>query len=192
MAETASGRFQMDRRSLVKGLGLGAVGLISAPVLAACSTGGSSGGSSGGSGSGGGGGSLTFGSNASDPTPKQAYAAFVKAFEAKSKDKVTTNTTNHNDFQDKITNYLQGSPDDAFTWFAGYRMRYYAKKGLVGDVSDVWSKIGGNYSDALKKASTGDDGKQYFVPNYNYPWGFFYRKSFWADNGWTCPPPSTI
>ncbi|HEY8318728.1 MAG TPA: ABC transporter substrate-binding protein [Amnibacterium sp.] len=185
MAETASGRFQMDRRSLVKGLGLGAVGLISAPVLAACSTGGSSSGSSGGSG--GGGGSLTFGSNASDPTPKQAYAAFVSAFEKKSKDKVTVNTSDHNGFQDKISNYLQGSPDDAFTWFAGYRMRYYAKKGLVADVSDVWAKIGSNFSDGLKAASTGEDGKQYFVPNYNYPWGFFYRKSFWADNGWTVP-----
>jgi len=183
MAEAGSGRFLMDRRSLVKGLGLGAVGLISAPVLAACSTGSSSGGSS----SGGGGGSLTFGSNASDPVPKKAYAAFVTAFEKKSKDKVTTNTTTHNDFQDKITNYLQGSPDDAFTWFAGYRMRYYAKKGLVADINDVWSKIGSNYSDALKKASTGDDGKQYFVPNYNYPWGFFYRKSFWSDNGWAVP-----
>jgi multiple sugar transport system substrate-binding protein len=66
-------------------------------------------------------------------------------------------------------------------------MRYYAKKGLVADVSDVWSKIGGNYSDALKKASTGDDGKQYFVPNYNYPWGFFYRKSVWQSNGWEVP-----
>ena len=109
------------------------------------------------------------------------------AFEKKSKDKVTTNTSDHNGFQDKITNYLQGSPDDAFTWFAGYRMRYYAKKGLVADISDVWDKIGGNFSSALKKASTGNDGKQYFVPNYNYPWGFFYRKSFWAEKGYQVP-----
>ena len=34
----------------------------------------------------------------------------------------------------------------------------------------MWDKIGGNFSDAIKKASTGDDGKQYFVPLYNYPW----------------------
>jgi multiple sugar transport system substrate-binding protein len=25
------------------------------------------------------------------------------------------------------------------------------------------------------------------VPNYNYPWGFFYRKSFWAEKGYNVP-----
>ena len=34
-----------------------------------------------------------------------------------------------------------------------------------------------NFTDSFKKASTGDDGKQYFVPFYNYPWAVFYRKS---------------
>lgn len=171
---------QLSRRGLLTGIGVGALGLIAIPTLAGCAP----------SSSGGGGaatGSLTFGSNASDPVPKKAYAAFVSAFEKKSKDKVTVNTSDHNSFQNKITNYLQGSPDDAFTWFAGYRMRYYAGKGLVGDVSDVWDKIGSNFSSALKKASTADDGKQYFVPNYNYPWGFFYRKSFWAEKGYQIP-----
>ena len=187
MAAMPSGRFEIDRRSLIRTGGLGAVSLAGVGLLAACSTGGSGGGGTGGGSGGGGGGSLTFGSNASDATPKAAYAAFTAAFTKKTKDKVTTNVSDHNSFQDKITNYLQGSPDDAFTWFAGYRMQYIAAKGLVGDVSDVWSKIGGNYSDALKKASTGADGKQYFVPNYNYPWGFFYRKSVWAKNGWEVP-----
>ncbi|MFZ7089026.1 ABC transporter substrate-binding protein [Curtobacterium sp. RRHDQ10] len=173
---------QFSRRGLLSGIGAGAIGLLVAPTLASCSTGGGS--STGGSGKTG---SLTFGSNASDPIPKQAYAAFVSAFEKKSSDKVTINTSDHNGFQNKITNYLQGSPDDAFTWFAGYRMRYYAKKGLVADVSDVWDKIGDNFTPALKKASTADDGKQYFVPNYNYPWGFFYRKSLWAEKGYEIP-----
>jgi multiple sugar transport system substrate-binding protein len=180
MARMPSGRFEIDRRSLIRTAGLGAVSLAGVGLLAACSTSGSGGSSSGG-------GTVTFGSNASDAVPKAGYATFVKDFEKKSKDKVTINTSDHNSFQDKITNYLQGSPDDAFTWFAGYRMQYIAKKGLVGDVSDVWDKVGSNYSSALKKASTGADGKQYFVPNYNYPWGFFYRKSLWQDNGWTVP-----
>ena len=180
MVAMGSERFQIDRRSLIRGAGLGAVGLAGSSLLAACSGGGSGSGS-------GGGGSLSFGSGSSDPVPKKAYADFVSAFEKKSKDKVTINTSDHNGFQEKIQNYLQGSPDDAFTWFAGYRMQYLAKKQLVGDVSDVWSKVGDNYSDALKKASTAEDGKQYFIPNYNYPWGFFYRKSFWQSNGWEVP-----
>ena len=176
-----NGRFPLDRRSLVKGFGLGAVGLAGTGLLAACSGAGAGGGGSSG------GGSLTFGTGASDPVPKKAYADFVSAFQKKSKDTVKINTSDHNSFQEKIQNYLQGSPDDAFTWFAGYRMQYLAKKGLVGDVTDVWSKVGSNYSDALKKASTAEDGKQYFVPNYNYPWGFFYRKSVWQSNGWEVP-----
>jgi len=168
-------------------MGLGAVGLFSAPLLAACSSGSSGSGSSAASGSGGKGGSMTFGSNGSDPVPKKAYAGFIDAFKKKDNAKVDINTSDHNSFQNKITNYLQGSPDDAFTWFAGYRMRYFAAKDLVGDISDVWKTIGSNFSPAIKKASTGDDGKQYFVPLYNYPWGFFYLKSFWKQNGWEVP-----
>jgi multiple sugar transport system substrate-binding protein len=45
-------------------------------------------------------------------------------------------------------------------------------------------------SDALKKASTGDDGKQYFVPSTYYPWAIFYRKSLWSEKGYT--PPKTL
>ena len=40
----------------------------------------------------------------------------------------------------------------------------------------------------MKKASTGADGKMYFVPNYNYPWGCFYRKSLWAEKGYEVTP----
>ena len=42
-------------------------------------------------------------------------------------------------------------------------------------------------SDALKKASTGDDGKQYFVPSTYYPWAVFYRKSVFAEKGYQIP-----
>ncbi len=130
---------------------------------------------------------LTFGSGSSDDVPKRAYQAVTDAFTAKTGKTVTTNTVPHNDFQNKINSYLQGSPDDTFTWFAGYRMQYYAGKGLLAPIDDVWESIGANYSDALKKASTGPDGKMYFIPNYNYPWGFFYRKSLWTEKGYEVP-----
>ena len=32
-----------------------------------------------------------------------------------------------------------------------------------------------------------DDGKQYFIPIYLYPWAVFYRKSVFADGGYTIP-----
>ncbi|WP_406447749.1 hypothetical protein OG782_02570 [Streptomyces sp. NBC_00876] len=34
-------------------------------------------------------------------------------------------------FRQKITRYLQGGPDDLFTWLAGYRIRHFAAHGLV-------------------------------------------------------------
>ncbi len=183
MVANGSGPFQVDRRTLMRGFGVGAVGLAGTGLLAACAGGSSGGGGTGG----GGGGSTTLGSNASDPLPKKAIAAFASAFEKDSKSTVKVTTSDHNSFQNQIANYLQGSPADTITWFAGYRMQFYAKKGLLGDISDVWQKIGSNYSPALKKASTAEDGKQYFVPNYNYPWGFFYRKSVFQSNGWEVP-----
>jgi multiple sugar transport system substrate-binding protein len=165
----------VNRRVLLTG----AVGAATIPILAACSTGGTSTKKKTYS--------FTFGSNASDPNPKKGFVNFVKAFEKNTKDKVTVNTVDHNSFQNNINTYLQGSPDDAFTWFSGYRMRYYAAKGLVAPIDDVWDKIGSGFSAGLKAASTSTDGHQYFVPNYNYPWGFFYRKSLWADKGYEIP-----
>lgn len=171
----------VNRRTLLKTLGAGAVAVAGIPFLAAC-TGGSGPADSPKAST-----SLTFGSGSSDDVPKAAYKAVTDAFTAAKKVTVTTNVVPHNDFQNKISTYLQGSPDDAFTWFAGYRMQYYAKQGLLAPIDDVWEKIGGNYSEAMKKASTGPDGKMYFVPNYNYPWGFFYRKSVWKEKGYEVP-----
>jgi multiple sugar transport system substrate-binding protein len=95
------------------------------------------------------------------------------------------NFVDHNSFQDNITSYLQ-QPDDVFTWFAGYRMRFFAEKGLAGDVSDVWGGLTG-FTEGFKTASTGNDGKQYFVPTSYYPWAVHYRKSLFEEKGYTVP-----
>ena len=113
--------------------------------------------------------------------------AVVDAFTAKTGIAVKVNTVDHNTFQDQISSYLQGTPDDVFTWFAGYRMRFFADQGLATDLSDLWAKIGANFSEAFKASSTGNDGKQYFVPFYNYPWVVIYRKSVFTDKGYTVP-----
>jgi multiple sugar transport system substrate-binding protein len=130
---------------------------------------------------------ITFGSNYSDPVPKKAMQDIVDAFTAKTGIKVTVNTVDHGTFQDQITSYLGGKPDDTFTWFSGFRMRFFAAQGFAVPIDDVWATIGSNFSDAFKVGSTGDDGHQYFVPIYNYPWAVFYRKSVFADKGYTIP-----
>ena len=41
---------------------------------------------------------------------------------------VALNAVDHNTFQESINTYLQGTPDDVFTWFAGFRMAQFAEK----------------------------------------------------------------
>jgi multiple sugar transport system substrate-binding protein len=162
------------RRTLLKGM-LGAGALAGLPVLSGCGD------------DAGGGEAVTFGSNWSDEVPKNGIQAMMDAY---GKGKVSINTIEHQAFQENINNYLQGGPDDVFGWFAGNRMQFFAEQGLIGDISDVWSEIGGGFSDAMKQQSTGKDGKQYFVPIYYYPWAVFYRKSVWEEKGYQ--PPTTL
>jgi multiple sugar transport system substrate-binding protein len=124
---------------------------------------------------------VTFGSNYSDPKPSQAIAAAVAASGVKAK----INTVDHNTYQENFNTYIQ-QPDDVVCWFAGYRMRSFAAKGVVGDVSDVWAKFT-DFSAGFKSASSSLDGKQYFVPFYFYPWAIHYRKSLFAEKKYDIP-----
>ena len=176
----------LDRRTLLMGLA-GSAGLAAlSPILAAC--GGSS--SSSGNAGGGGGkasGTITFGSNYSDAAPKAAFATLTAGATKATGIAIKINTVDHNTFQQSITSYLQGTPDDLYTWFAGYRMAHFAAQGLATPIDDVWEKIGGTFNDATKALSKGFDGKYYFVPIYNYPWVVFYNKSTFQQKGYTIP-----
>jgi len=132
-------------------------------------------------------GEVTLGSNYSDEIPKKAMQAAADSFTAKTSIPVKINTVDHGTFQDQISSYLQGTPDDVWTWFSGFRMRFFAAQGLATDISDVWAKLEPHYTEAFKVGSTGDDSKQYFVPIYLYPWAVFYRKSLWTEKGWEIP-----
>jgi multiple sugar transport system substrate-binding protein len=169
----------ISRRALLRGTAAGA-GLLAAPaLLTACGDDDSSSDDTSKP--------VSFGSNYSDPVPKQAMQSVLDGFKSKSGRTVNINTVDHNSFQENINRYLQGTPDDVFTWFAGYRMQFFAKQNLAADISEVWSEVGDKFSEALKGASTGENGKQYFVPFYYYPWAFFYRKSLWQERGYTEP-----
>ncbi|MDO5618918.1 ABC transporter substrate-binding protein [Kocuria sp.] len=168
----------VHRRNVLAGaLGLGALG-----ALTAC--GGGTGADSDGTGA------ITFGSNQSDAVPKAAYQKAIDAFIADSGIDVSVNTIDHNTFQEQINSYLQGAPDDVFTWFAGYRMRYFADQGLVAPIDEVWDNIGDMFSESMKEASSASDGSQYFVPYSYYPWVMNYRKSVFEEYGWQ--PPTTL
>ncbi|MCG7209003.1 MULTISPECIES: ABC transporter substrate-binding protein [Streptomyces] len=167
-----------SRRNVLRGAGSAAL-LAGAgiPLLSAC----------GGSGSSSDPKTVSLGSNSSDAVPKKAFAEIYAAFTKQSGIKVDVNTKDHNTFQEQINSYLQGTPDDVFTWFAGYRMQFFAAKNLASPIDDVWAKIGDNFPDAMKQLSKGEDGKYYFVPLYTYPWAIFYRKSLFQAKGYEVP-----
>jgi multiple sugar transport system substrate-binding protein len=172
---------RLSRRTALKGLGIAAAGTF----LAACGKDDSSGSSSSSGGSATG--PITFGSNYSDPAPKDAFAALVKEATGKTGVQISVNTVDHNTFQNNISNYLQGTPDSLATWFAGYRLQFFAAQGLLSPIDDVWQKIGGNFNDAAKSLSKGLDGKYYLVPLYYYPWVVFYNKSVFKSKGYEVP-----
>jgi multiple sugar transport system substrate-binding protein len=182
----------ISRRSLLKGIaGAAALGAVPGGLLAACSSSGKKGGTTSagatGTGSGTAGGSISFGSNYSDPAPKGAFASLVKAASQQTGVKISVNTVDHNTFQNNISNYLQATPNDLATWFAGYRLQFFAAQNLLSPIDDVWDKIGGNFNEAAKNLSKGIDGKYYLVPIYNYPWVVFYNKSVFAQKGYAIP-----
>ena len=177
----------LSRRSVLR-TALGAAAVVGAPgLLGACGGGGgeSPGTSASGGASASATGTVTWGTNESGTTFAEQFQAEAADFTQKTGVQVEINAVDHNTFQENINNYLQGSPQDVFTWFAGDRMKFFASRGLIGDVSDVWPLDG--VADSFKAASTGEDGKQYFVPVSYYPWAIFYRKSVWEQKGYEVP-----
>lgn len=167
MNHTAPPSPTIRRRSLL----LGGLGLTAAMGLSACS------------GAGPDPNVVTVGSDQSDDAPRKAFAEMMAGFTGA---QVKINTVDHETFKEGITNYLQGRPDDVFTWFAGYRARYFAEKGLVADISDVWDQVEG-MPESMRNASSTTDGRQVFMPSTYYPWGVFYRPSLFEERGYTEP-----
>jgi multiple sugar transport system substrate-binding protein len=132
-------------------------------------------------------GSVSIGSNHSDPLEKAGMEAINAAFTAATGITVKMNTVDHGTFQDQLQNYLGGTPDTAYTWFSGFRMKFFADQGLNVAVDDVWASAKANYTEGFANSVVGNDGKVYAIPVDYYPWAVFYRKSVFADKGYTIP-----
>lgn len=166
----------LRRRTLLRGLA-GAGALLALPGLAGCGTGGR-----------GDPGLVTMASNRANPAQREAITESVGLFEADSGLTVEVNTFQSTAFQESINNYLQGTPDDVIGWFAGYRTRFFAERGLISDVSDVWdSHFEGAFTDQVRRLCTADDGRQYMVPDSTAPWAVFHRRSLFEEHGYEVP-----
>jgi multiple sugar transport system substrate-binding protein len=134
------------------------------------------------------GGKVSLGSYLSDAVPKKGLQDVVDAFtSANGGTKVTVNTVDHGTFQNQITSYLQGTPEDVFTWFSGHRMRFFAKKGLAQPIDDAWNEVKGNFTEGFAASVKGDDGHVYAIPTSYYPWAIFYRKDVFQAGGYKIP-----
>ena len=160
---------EVDRRLLLKGAAAGGLGIAGATMLAGCAPSAA--------------GPLSFGARTVDESPTKQLQGLVAAYTAKTGNEVAYNATESNAFQNNLSQYLQGTPDDCFQWMAGFRMQFFADQGLLVDLSDVWNEIGDQYNESYKIAATAADGKQYFVPQSWYPWGLHFRKSMMAEIG---------
>jgi multiple sugar transport system substrate-binding protein len=165
---------QISRRSLLAG-GATLLGALALPGLAACGSGG------------GGGDTVTFGSSDEPGTEEQGHNLVWSAAKKAIGVSVTINNVDHNTFQAQIDNYLQATPQDFFSWGAGYRMRDLAQRGLVDNVDDAWKAMGSQYSAGAKSLATAADGHQYYIPFDVNPWVIYYRKSVWAKYGYQIP-----
>ncbi len=133
------------------------------------------------------GGTLHVGSNHSDPGEKKGMEDINAAFTAATGVQVVMNTVDHGTFQDQITNYLGGTPDTAYTWFSGFRMKFFADQGLNTPIDDVWATVKDNFTAGFQNSVVGNDSKVYGIPVDYYPWCVFYRKSVFSDKGYTVP-----
>lgn len=130
---------------------------------------------------------LTVISERSNAKTREALAKLAADFEKQTGVAVTVNNMDHEAHKTAIRNYLVASPPDICFWFSGNRMRSFVKRGLFEDISDLFAKE--KYKDVLGVAANAVtvDGKQYGLPTTAIPWGLFYRKDVFAEQGLTVP-----
>ena len=125
--------------------------------------------------------------NNPDPAERAGMDAVDAAFEKLTGLRPTLNAIDPLTYQDRALDYLDGTPEDVVTWFSGYQMRYFAQKGLITPIDEVWALVKDNFSPGFAGAVSGDDGRVYGIPVDSYPWAMFYRKSVWAAHGYEVP-----
>ena len=174
----------LSRRTVLKGA-VGVAGLASVPALIAACSGGAasptaappasqpagSAPAASAPASAGAGGQVTVGDYHTDTQgEKDGIIAVHKAFTDATGITVKDNIVDHSTFQDQITSYLAARRTTCSPGSPGYRMRFFADQGLATAHRRRLGQGRRNYTEGFKAASTGDDGKQYFVPIDYYPW----------------------
>ncbi|GGP21523.1 ABC transporter substrate-binding protein [Silvimonas iriomotensis] len=88
----------------------------------------------------------------------------------------------------QLPGWLSSVAPDVVNWHDGERMAYYARRGLLEDLSGDWAKNGWNETYASTKEASSWNGKQYAMPTVYYSWGMFYRKDLFQKVGISAEP----
>lgn len=83
----------------------------------------------------------------------------------------------------QMSGWLATDPPDVLSWHNGERMAYFAKRGLLDDLTADWQKDGWNQTYAAVKSPSTYAGKQYAAPLGYDSYGFFYRKDLFQKAG---------
>ncbi len=129
-------------------------------------------------------GTLVVNINSTDPAPRAAWEAALRAFEREHPDvRVELNVYDHESYKKSIRNWLTGVPPDVVFWFAGNRMRQLVAPGLLDDVSEIFTADAraSIHPSALELVSVG--ARQYGVPYTYYQIGLYVRRDLLADAG---------
>ncbi|GAB7525901.1 ABC transporter substrate-binding protein [Paraburkholderia sp. 2C] len=88
----------------------------------------------------------------------------------------------------QLPGWLTTVAPDVVNWHNGERMAYYARRGLLEDLSGDWKKNGWDGMYASTKEASTVEGKQYAAPTVYYSWGMFYRKDLFQKAGIASEP----
>jgi multiple sugar transport system substrate-binding protein len=132
---------------------------------------------------------LVINANTSDPAPRAAWEAAIAGFQRENPDiEVKLNVYDHESYKRSIRNWLTGAAPDVVFWFAGNRMRGFVERGLLADVSSLFTE---EIRASLHRSATDlvtTDGKQYGVPYSYYHVGFYFRRDLLDQVGVTQAP----
>jgi multiple sugar transport system substrate-binding protein len=116
----------VSRRSLLKGAAVGGLGLVAGSTLAAESADAATRLK---------GSTVRWTTRGGGATGDKIAKAVNDAFTKKTGAKVIAQQVNSDDFQNNFAQIMQGSPDDAFGWMAGYRSNHFGEMGLLADLT---------------------------------------------------------
>lgn len=124
---------------------------------------------------------LVINSSQSNPAPRLAWTELVNRFETENPDiEVEFNTYDHESYKTALRNWLTSEPPDVVQWNAGERLNTFVERGLLEDLSDLWTQENLHENFASTRSAVTIDDRQYAVPFAYYQWAIYYRKDLFA------------